>query len=263
MSGRISATRRSSVGWARLTCGGSAEGETVNLGAFAALARATAVEKQALASGLESRHRWRMSTETPRLASASGGLPSAVGWAHLLLADRLRPGAFVVDATAGNGHDTLFLAHLVGPTGHVLAFDVQAEALAATQARLEAAGIEPGRCTLVHAGHETLAEHLLVDWRGRVDAGVFNLGYLPGGDKTRITQAETTLAALAVAVDHLSPGGLLTVAVYPGHEGGREEQRAVAAWAESLPARAFEVQLLRPINRAATPPECWAVLKKG
>ena len=90
-----------------------------------------------------------------------------------------------------------------------------------------------------------------------------HLGYLPGGDKTRITRAETTLAALAVAAAELAPGGLLTIAVYPGHEGGREEQRTVAAWAESLPARAFEVQLLRPINRAAAPPECWAVLKKG
>jgi predicted methyltransferase len=204
-----------------------------------------------------------MSSESPRLASASGGLPSAVGWAHLLLADRLRPGARVVDATAGNGHDTLFLARLVGPTGHVLAFDVQAEALAATRARLDAAGIDSACCTLVQAGHETLAEHLPADWRGRLDAAVFNLGYLPGGDKTRITRAETTLAALAVAAAELAPGGLLTIAVYPGHEGGREEQRTMAAWAESLPARAFEVQLLRPINRAAAPPECWAVLKKG
>lgn len=263
MSGRISATRRSSVGWARLTCGGSAEGETVNLGAFAALARATALEKQMLASGLESRHRWRMSSELPRLASASGGLPSAVGWAHLLLTDRLRAGARVVDATAGNGHDTLFLARLVGPAGRVLAFDVQAEALEATRARLEAAGIGPATCTLVQAGHEKLADHLPGDWRGRLEAVVFNLGYLPGGDKTRITRAETTLAALAVASAELAPGGLLTIAVYPGHEGGREEQRAVSTWAESLPARAYEVQLLRPINRAAAPPECWAVLKKG
>lgn len=263
MSGRISATRRSSVGWARLTCGGSEEGETMNLGAFAALARATALEKQALARGFGSRHRCGMPSEIPRLASASGGLPSAVGWAHLLLADRLRPGARVVDATAGNGHDTLFLAQLVGPAGHVLAFDVQAGALAATRARLDAAGIDPGRCALVQAGHETLAEHLPVDWRGRLDAVVFNLGYLPGGDKTRITQAATTLVALAVAVENLSPGGLLTIAVYPGHEGGRQEQLAVTVWAESLPAREFEVQLLRPVNRAATPPECWAVLKKG
>ena len=204
-----------------------------------------------------------MSIASPRLASASGGLPSAVGWAHLLLADRLHPGARVVDATAGNGHDTLFLARLVGPTGHVLAFDVQAEALAATRARLDSAGIDPACCTLVQTGHETLAEHLPAEWRGGVDAVVFNLGYLPGGDKTRITQADTTRVALAAAVENLSPGGLLTIAVYPGHEGGREEQRAVADWAESLPAREFEVQLLRPINRAASPPECWAVLKKG
>jgi hypothetical protein len=53
------------------------------------------------------------------------------------------------------------------------------------------------------------------------------------------------------------------VVVYPGHEGGREEQQGVAAWAETLPAREFEVQLLRPVNRAASPPECWVVLRKA
>jgi hypothetical protein len=75
-------------------------------------------------------------SSAPRLASSCGGLPSAVRWAHLLMEDRLRAGDAVIDATAGNGHDTLFLARLVGETGRVWAFDVQEAAINETRRRL-------------------------------------------------------------------------------------------------------------------------------
>ncbi len=200
--------------------------------------------------------------QSPRLASATGGLPSAVRWAQLLLEDRLRPGDWVVDATLGNGHDTLFLCRQVGPGGHVFGFDVQAAAVEATRARLAAAGV-PGECfTLFHLGHERLGEALPTEAKGRLAAVMFNLGYLPGSDKQCITRTATTLAAVTQALEWLRPGGLLTVAVYPGHEGGAEEARELAVWAAGLEPRAFEVQHLRPVNRAASPPECWVVWKR-
>lgn len=185
----------------------------------------------------------------PRLASSNGGLPSAVRWAHLLLEDRLRPGDAVIDATAGNGHDTLFLARLVGTEGRVWAFDVQEAAVIETRRRLTEAGIE--NTTVIHAGHETMREHVPTG----LNAIVFNLGYLPGSDKSIITLTETTLSAITTALDLLAPRGLLTIAVYPGHDGGNDEQRAIGEWAASLPPREFEAQLLRPINRSASPPE--------
>jgi SAM-dependent methyltransferase len=196
-----------------------------------------------------------------RLSSSSGGLPSAVGWAHLLLEDRLGAGDWVVDATAGNGHDTLYLTGLVAPGGQVYAFDVQAAAVEATRQRLGTAGRLEG-VTLVEAGHECMAYHLPAEWRGQVAAVVFNLGYLPGSDKSCITGVETTLRAVDVALDWLRSGGLLTVAVYPGHEGGAEEARCLAARLAELDPRGFEVQHLRPVNRAAVPPECWVVWKR-
>ncbi len=199
---------------------------------------------------------------TPRLASPSGGLPSAVRWAQLLLEDRLRPGDAVVDATAGNGHDTLFLGGQVLPGGHVFAFDVQAAALDATRRRLLENGVAEANFSLFHAGHETLAEHLPEALRGGLAAVMFNLGYLPGSDKQCITRTETTLEAVARALEWLRPGGLLTVAVYPGHEGGAEEARKIAEWAAALDPRACEAQHLRPVNRSAAPPECWVVWKR-
>ena len=193
----------------------------------------------------------------PRLASPSGGLPSAVTWAQLLLADRLRPGDLVVDATAGNGHDTLFLCRQVLPGGHVFAFDVQASAVASTRQRLQEHGVAESDVTVLHAGHETLSERLPAAVQGQLAAVMFNLGYLPGSDKAVITRTPTTLAAVAQALEALRPGGLMTVAVYPGHAGGAEEARALAEWAASLDPRRFEVQHLRPVNRSASPPECW------
>ncbi len=203
-----------------------------------------------------------MSESLPKanLASSTGGLPSAVGWAQLMMQDRLRPGDAVVDATAGNGHDTLFLARLVGEAGRVWAFDVQAAAVQESRRRLDEAGVH--NATVIHAGHETMSTHVPVAFHGRLSGIMFNLGYLPGSDKSVITRTETTITALISAVEILAPGGLLTLAVYPGHSGGADELRAITEWASALSPSGNEVQVIRPINRSASPPECWIVWKR-
>ena len=188
-------------------------------------------------------------------------LPTSVDWSHGLLENRVQPGDWVVDATAGNGHDTLFLARLAGPEGRVFAFDVQEAALVATRARLLEAGVLPG-CTLIHAGHQHLSEHLPAEARGRLAAVVFNLGWLPGHDKQCITATTTTMTALALALDWIRPGGLLTVVVYPGHAGGEEESQAIAAWAGGLPSNTHEVRHARSPNRKGRSPEGWAVRRR-
>ena len=143
----------------------------------------------------------------------------------------LKPGDLAIDATAGNGHDTLFLCERVGPQGKVIAFDIQEDALASTRTRLTESGVEPARCELIRADHETMADY---GKAGTITAITFNLGYLPGGDKTVITRTTTTLAALENALRLLKPGGVLTIVCYPGHEGGGEEAEAVSEWAKGL-----------------------------
>lgn len=203
-----------------------------------------------------------MTDTYPQLASSNGGLPSAVLWAQLLMKDRLRPGDVAIDATLGNGHDTLFLAHQVGETGHVYGFDIQLAAVNETRNRLCKAEIDGSRFTLNQISHAHMAEHLDPADLNRVKGVMFNLGYLPGSDKSVITRTADTMIAVRQALDLLQPGGLLTVVVYPGHEGGAEEGRAIAEWAASLPPQQVEVQNLRPVNRSAAPPECWAFWKR-
>lgn len=162
------------------------------------------------------------------------------------------PGDAVVDATAGNGHDTVFLARLVGPSGQVHAFDVQEEAIRATRERLEKEGLLTPSVRLHLASHDRLAE--LVG--GPVKAIVFNLGYLPGGDKKTVTRTECTLAALEQAAALIAPNGLLSVMCYPGHEGGKEEAEAVEAFLSRLPHhswRAGKYQLLNTGNTGSLP----------
>lgn len=141
--------------------------------------------------------------------------------------DKINPGHadIVIDATAGNGHDTLFLAQRVGSYGKVYAFDIQKEALVRTEAQLAAAGLTNVR--LIHDDHANMANVIEPVDRGRVACVMFNLGYLPRGDKTVITQPSSTCAAIEAAARLLLFGGRMTILAYPGHPGGFEEMEAV------------------------------------
>ena len=185
----------------------------------------------------------------------STSLPTAVRWSHLVLGPRLSPGDIVVDATAGNGHDTVFLARHVSPGGKVYAFDVQQAAVASTRARLdtELSDVPHDFVTLIHASHQEL-ERLPAEQKGNVRAFMFNLGFLPGGDKSVITQGGETLASLTLALAWLAYDGVITVTAYPGHEGGREEAENVEKWMAALPSDRYETQKIGFLNfRSSTP----------
>ncbi len=186
-------------------------------------------------------------------------LPTAVRWSHALLAPRLRDGDVVVDATAGNGHDTLFLAQHVLPGGRVFVFDVQVSALEQTKSHIK----KHDAVTLIHAGHERMEEFLPPELRGGIRAFMFNLGWLPGSDKSCITRTDTTLMALRKAIDWLAEGGLITVVCYPGHDGGETEALAVEQWASHLPADSFETQKIAFLNLEGAPPRCVVLRKRA
>lgn len=148
--------------------------------------------------------------------------------AHDAVAHVLAEGGQALDATAGNGHDTCFMAERVGASGHVWALDVQPAAIEAASRRLESAGLAD-RVTLLCESHAQMKD--CVDRPGAgLDAVMFNLGYLPGSDQSLVTGAETTLPALEQALALLAPGGCLSLMVYRGHEGGEAEWDAVQQW---------------------------------
>ena len=183
-------------------------------------------------------------------------LKSARHWAQEIIEQALENGGIAIDATMGNGHDTLWLCQLVGEQGHVYAFDVQPEALASTRARLEENGVAD-RATLILDGHQNMAQHGI----GAADAILFNLGWLPGVAHAVTTRTETTLAAVNAALELLKPGGVMTICVYPGHEEGAREREALLEWAKNLDEREYDTMLRCYLNQSGDPPLLIAVKK--
>ncbi len=182
------------------------------------------------------------------------GFLSILSYAQSLIRERIGPGDLAVDATLGNGHDALFLCRLVAPRGHVYGFDVQAKAIEASAARLAAAGFDGTRVTLLRCSHAEMASALPAEAAGRVAAVMFNLGYLPGGDHGLVTQASSTLAALSASLRLVRVGGVVTVVLYPGHEGGQTEATAVEKWAGGVSQEHFHVMSYRFLNQRNHPP---------
>lgn len=173
---------------------------------------------------------------------------SAQHWARQELERAAVPGGLAIDATMGNGHDTLLLARLVGPSGRVIAFDTQPPALVSTRARLDEAGCE--NVELICAGHERMAEFV----QKPVCAAAFNLGWLPGGAHGHTTRAETTVPAVRAALALLAPGGLISICAYPGHAEGRAELDALIQLLSALD-KPFAALHKRYLNQPERAPE--------
>lgn len=185
-------------------------------------------------------------------------IANALTMARQLLLNRLATARTVVDATAGNGHDTLFLAANTPADATVWAFDLQQDALDATSRRLAEHNLS-GKCRLICDCHSLVADHV----ERPVDAAMFNLGYLPGGDHSFTTCVETTIAALGAMTSLLSPGGIVTIVAYPGHDTGEEENTAVAEFLATLPQAAFTAAAWRMLNQRNRPPILYIIGKTG
>ncbi|GLI58792.1 hypothetical protein VaNZ11_000550 [Volvox africanus] len=173
--------------------------------------------------------------------------------AQAVWAQVLQSGDIAVDATCGNGHDTVFLAQTIGPNGHVYGFDIQDAAISSTRKRLEshlAADCRP-RITLHQACHSRMQE-LCGSGLARVVA--FNLGYLPGaGDKTVVTATQSTLAAVEAALEVVMPGGVISILAYVGHPGGKEEYEAVRRIVSELSPSYWVSSETKLLNRPTAP----------
>src|SRR5699024_1167782 len=142
-----------------------------------------------------------------------------IPYAHQLLTAVVSEGAAVVDATCGNGNDSLFLSDLVGDKGTVFSFDVQSQAIERTNELLTRHGKE--NVHVIHDSHEHINEHIPSELKGKIQGAIFNLGYLPRSDKRVITQGHSTLSAIEQLLEYIGRGGRIVLVVYHGHEGGK------------------------------------------
>ena len=181
---------------------------------------------------------------------------AANSWIEIVLFD----GALAIDATVGNGYDTLFLAHRVGPRGTVLGFDIQKAALAGARELLKFVG-SMGRVSLIHDSHSRLESYLPQD--AQVQAAMFNLGYLPRGNRELITRPDTTIAAIEAVLRHLSPAGRVTVLAYRGHAGGIPEYQEVRSFLENLPEPEWLVEELAGQGDSPIAPRLFRIARRA
>lgn len=168
---------------------------------------------------------------------------------HDIVRRVVKAGDTLVDATAGNGGDTVFLAELAGPQGRVYSFDIQQAALDKTLARLKIEGLED-RVTLVREGHENMGNHVSAE----VSAIMFNLGYLPGGDHSVGTKGNTTIRAIESAMELVTVNGIITIVVYYGGDSGFEEKEQVLDYIRTIDCKRFTVSTTEFVNQINCPP---------
>lgn len=183
---------------------------------------------------------------------------TAVELCHRFLEGTIPTGGTFLDATCGNGHDTLFLCRKAAPNGRVLALDIQPAAVEATNRLLAEHGLQ-GVGRAIVCDHRDLG-HLVPP--GTLDAAVFNFGWLPGADHAVHSAAESTLPALQAALDALKPGGVLAAVLYSGKVIGDEEKQAVLEFFRALPLTKYTVLVCEFANWASTAPLPCFVLKK-
>ncbi|KAF8094545.1 hypothetical protein N665_0360s0047 [Sinapis alba] len=186
------------------------------------------------------------------------GRKKATEVAHVVWEKVIQKGDMVVDATCGNGNDTLAMLKMVTDDsdscgGCVYAMDIQEDAIESTSSLLgqTLGSKEKGRVKLFNMCHSKMEE--IVPENSRVRMVAFNLGYLPGGNKSLITVSSTTLSALKAAERVLMPGGLISLVVYIGHPGGREELEVVEAFGSGLPVSDWVCCKLQMLNRPLAP----------
>lgn len=170
-------------------------------------------------------------------------------------------GNVLVDATCGNGHDTLRLAKT--QPAKLYAFDRQPDAVSATRNRLICEGYEPqlddGTISLICDSHEYMADYITEP----VNVFMFNLGYLPGGDKNFVTTSASTISAVITAMSMLADDGLICITMYSGHPEGYEEKEALLMFSMELDPSLYHVSYINMINQSNFPPEILLITKKA
>ena len=170
----------------------------------------------------------------------------------------VQKGDVVIDATMGNGYDTIYLGNLVGENGKVYAFDVQEEAIKSTKKKVERDNMTD-RVELILDGHQNLDKYV----KEEVSCVVFNLGYLPRAKHVVITKPDTTLEAIKKSLKLLKPNGVISIAAYIGHEGGLEEKNYICEYLNNLNQNEFNVLHMQFTNQINNPPQLILIEKKG
>ena len=175
-------------------------------------------------------------------------LTNMLSMAKRLLDISIRENGVYADFTMGKGGDVLYIKKSC-PSAKIYAFDIQSEAVQITKKRLQDEKCFDENIILINDSHANLRNYISEE----LDGAIFNLGYLPGSDKSVTTQTDSTFACLTAALDILKPGGVIVVSVYPGHEEGVHEGDKILEFAANLEKKEYDCLYHRLINIPEAP----------
>lgn len=174
-----------------------------------------------------------------------------------LISSHIHSTSTVIDATCGNGHDTVFLAQSV-PDGHVYGCDIQSSAIASTKDKI----LRFENVSLFQTGHENIINQITPEHLAQLDAAIFNLGYLPKGDKSIVTQPETTILAIENIFKHLREEGIIVIVIYPGHPEGKYESEQLYEFFKNFDQQQAHILQYGFLNQQNNPPYVVAIEKR-
>jgi ubiquinone/menaquinone biosynthesis C-methylase UbiE len=172
--------------------------------------------------------------------------------AHHLMRSYITKDDVVIDMTMGNGYDTLFLAQIAK---YVYAFDIQKQALLSTQKRLDENNITNTK--LILDSHEHINQY-----QSQYKYVIYNLGYLPNGDKSITTTSQTTLNSLKTVLKTIEEGGIVFMVIYPGHEEGKKESEQLEDFFKTIDHRFYKVVKNHLPYQHLNPPYLVMIYKK-
>lgn len=175
-------------------------------------------------------------------------------FARTLIDTYIEQGSTVIDATCGNGNDTLYLAQQLDGSGVIHAFDIQQSAI--NNSKLKTAAFNNIHYHL--EGHQNVLDY--VD--APVRLAIFNLGYLPKGDKSIVTLPETTIQAIERIFSILEKEGIIILVIYPGHAEGQVEKEAILNYLEQFDQGDAHIFKYEFINQKNNPPFICAIEKR-
>lgn len=176
-------------------------------------------------------------------------LKNSLALSHEYVKAVVKAGDTVIDATAGNGNDTVFLSELVGASGKVYSFDIQKQAIDNTREKLINKNLNDN-VVLINDGHHNMDKYV----KEQVSTVMFNLGYLPGGDHSIGTRGETTREALEKAMELLKVNGLISLVIYYGGDSGFEEKEFVMDYIKTIDCKRYSVMVTDFVNQINCPP---------
>lgn len=172
-----------------------------------------------------------------------------------LLKEKIDKNSIVVDATAGNGNDTLFLTKTSAKK--IFAFDIQKKAIENTKKLLTDNNIK-SNYELILDSHINFDNYI----KDEITAVIFNLGYLPKGDHNITTMAETSLATVIKFLNQLQQKGIIVIVVYWGHDEGKKEKDILLQELSKINQKDAEVLIYQFVNQKNNAPFVIAIEKK-